>query len=175
MNVKLLVYEGIHVDSPSIIYGRRPIETAVLRLNNDVLEFLLDLGAQVNLRLRGNNTILHLAAEFGTIASMGMLVRKATTEIINVSNFRGETALQLAYKNDGCQKMRMLLQKGAVLYPPGSRVRYVTYGTMPWLTTPLLLRLLAKESAEGRPVSEQDMNALEANYPDFMKIIALYV
>eukprot|EP00170_Pyropia_yezoensis_P003482 contig_14503_g3490 len=93
--------------------GHTPLCLAVVRGNVGMVRTLLDAGANVNARTEEDMTPLLLAAEKGTPAAMGQLLRADPPPNITAVNERTHTALMLAAWCNTPGVVAKLLEAGA--------------------------------------------------------------
>jgi len=112
--VKGELQKGFRVDQRNYA-GRQAIHMAVVHRDVPMIELLLDFGADINARLRGGNTPLHIFQVFGLDHSDGdtfiFLIRHGAD--VNAKNMKGQTPLHLAAANGIFAWSSCLVQNGA--------------------------------------------------------------
>jgi serine/threonine-protein phosphatase 6 regulatory ankyrin repeat subunit B len=76
--------------------------------HKDVVEYLLDCGADINARRSQGSTALHDAAKFGYVDVVKLLLEKGA--FVNLQNDKGETALFLAVSEGHMDGVQWLLE-----------------------------------------------------------------
>jgi ankyrin repeat protein len=89
--LKKSISKGTNVNGQNLLTGITPISMAALNGKTEVIEFLLNKGADVNARSRDGGTALHGAAFLGHIETVNLLLNKGANP--NVRNKKGETPL----------------------------------------------------------------------------------
>ncbi|TAL28224.1 MAG: hypothetical protein EPN97_15020 [Alphaproteobacteria bacterium] len=92
-------------------YGRSFLYFAVYRGNRDAAELLLQKGAKVELKTRGDGTLLHLAARKGGIEIAGMLLERQPG-LLSMKDSDGNTALHAAAEHGYAEMAAFLIEKG---------------------------------------------------------------
>jgi len=85
------VERGVSIDGEEPIFGQSPLAWAVIGDRRNVVDYLLEAGADPSARYRDRNTALHAAAFFGR-ANAASLLLDAGAEV-DARNIRGETPL----------------------------------------------------------------------------------
>ena len=115
--VRLLVEAGADVDEES------PIIYAVGHNNFEVVQYLVEKGANVNGRGRDNNTALHEAARYYSYLPSGQLLIAHGADI-EARNSDHNTPLHLAAASNNSRAVSLLLEKGADANALGAYVNY---------------------------------------------------
>ena len=92
--------------------GKTPLASGVAAGNTEAVRLLLQLGADKNVRIRGN-TLLHLALSKGTYALIDLLLQYDS--VLEVENDEGHTPLQLAVLSGRKDLADYLYGRGASL------------------------------------------------------------
>ena len=115
---------------------------AVISKRVDIVEFLLDIGLNVNIIDKYGSTPLHYASSIGYIESVKVLIESGAD--INVTNISKETPILKAASNGHTDVVRLLLSVGADFI--GSNDKYPIFeATMNGHTD--IVRLLLKAGA----------------------------
>ncbi|USE34281.1 ankyrin repeat domain-containing protein [Endozoicomonas sp. SCSIO W0465] len=96
--------------------GKMPLHLAAENGHLECLEWLLEMGAKINARVRSSTnraTPLHLAAENGHLECLKRLVELGAD--VNAANKNGETALHLAAYNGHVECLKQLIREGTNL------------------------------------------------------------
>ncbi|BFZ23419.1 hypothetical protein BsWGS_26458 [Bradybaena similaris] len=95
--------------------GRTPLMLAVAnRASRNILQMLLDRGANTSLSDRKGNTVLHIAAEIKSTENIEFLLQqKKIRNMINAPNTRGLTAFMIFTKRCNHMAMKILIDHGA--------------------------------------------------------------
>ena len=112
--VRQLLESGADVETPDWA-GWPPLVWAALRLHDEVIELLLDAGADIEAIGRGgknSGTPLMMAAKkFGGTETMALLLSRGAA--INGTDQYGRTALMIAAKHGRAENLAFLLEHGA--------------------------------------------------------------
>lgn len=109
---KRLLEQGMKVDAHDNSMGIAPLHCAAYRGNDEMVEFLLQNGADINAVTQDGNTALHLATEQGQRKVIKLLLsRRANSQIMNR---QGATSLQLAVGTTNDETTVPLLAKNKV-------------------------------------------------------------
>lgn len=107
--VRLLVKKGANVNQASNNAMKvAPLHSAVAIQNLEIVQFLLDNGAEINAAQESGVTALHSAAHHGNKAMVKLLLKHGADK--NTSMKNGKTPLDFA-KEDGHKDIVQLLQK----------------------------------------------------------------
>ncbi|GBM77457.1 Ankyrin-3 [Araneus ventricosus] len=90
-----------------------PLHYAARGGHADVVQFLINKGAEINARNLQGNTPLHIAAEKGHNAVVAILLQYGAD--INAANLNGLTALSFAAKGGFTTVSKLLLKKGMIV------------------------------------------------------------
>jgi peptidoglycan/LPS O-acetylase OafA/YrhL len=93
------VERGASLDREESIYGQSPLGWAVITDQREVIEYLLEAGADPSARYRDRNTALHTAAFFGRAEAAASLVEAGAD--LNARNIYGETPLDSLRHDQG--------------------------------------------------------------------------
>lgn len=91
---KRLLEQGADIDGNHNFLGMTPLHCAASRGNDEVVEFLLDNGADGNAAAKDGNTALHMATQQGHRKVMKLLLSRRVNS--RTTNGHGATSLQLA-------------------------------------------------------------------------------
>ncbi|GFF53558.1 hypothetical protein IFM46972_09807 [Aspergillus udagawae] len=91
---KRLLVQGAHVDANDNSLRITPLHCAAYRGNDEMVDFLLDNGADGNAVTGDGSTALHLATEYGQRKAMKLLLSRHVNS--QIANKQGATGLQLA-------------------------------------------------------------------------------
>lgn len=92
--VKQAITDGTDVNAKNPQFGDPLLNTAALMGHTEILTFLLDKGADVNVRNKDGNTALHLAAFLGRVDAVELLLKHGIDA--NVQNNDGGSAMDSA-------------------------------------------------------------------------------
>lgn len=106
-SVQLLLDKG--ADPSSVTDGRTPLELAVTRGNLDIINMLLEHGANMHNPSDGGLTLLHIAANYGYVDVLKVLLRRGFVPPVTTAGVR--TPLQLAICNERIAAACFLIQK----------------------------------------------------------------
>lgn len=109
---KLLVEKNIDIDEMSQ-NGKSALHFAVENQFYDIVEFLLNNGANVNHKALGL-TPLHLAAFAGNLDIVKILLQKGA--LVNAKNFSDTTPLSIAVQKNHYEIVKYLVENGADVY-----------------------------------------------------------
>ncbi|XP_062903032.1 nuclear factor NF-kappa-B p105 subunit [Mobula hypostoma] len=101
-----------------------PLHLAVITRQAEVVELLLQAGADPSLLDCHSNSVLHLAAEQGDVKMLGVLLRgknKAVLDLLPLPNNAGFSAIHLAVLANSLYALRQLLAAGADMNTPEQR------------------------------------------------------
>ena len=110
---------GEHVDSQSpdlCEFRETPLMLAARFNEEDVVEFLAERGASLDMQDAEGNTALHHAAEGGKIRNTLRLIELGAS--VSKVNYDQASALYLAAENGHTEAVRLLLEHGAVAKAP---------------------------------------------------------
>ncbi|MHC4082246.1 MAG: acyltransferase family protein [Planctomycetota bacterium] len=93
------VERGASLDDEEPIYGQSPLGWAVITDQREVIEYLLEAGADPSARYRDRNTALHTAAFFGRAEAAARLLDAGAE--VNARNVYGETPLDSLRHDQG--------------------------------------------------------------------------
>ncbi|EXU96965.1 ankyrin repeat protein [Metarhizium robertsii] len=105
--VQLLLDKG--ADPSSVTDGRTPLELAVTRGNLDIINMLLEHGANMHNPSDGGLTLLHIAAQYGYVDVLKVLLNRGFDPPVTTAGVR--TPLQLAICNERIAAACFLIQK----------------------------------------------------------------
>jgi len=91
--------------------GETALHISVKAHNDNWVGFLLNKGANTDIRDRDGNTALHDAALFGDVTAVGYLIGMKAK--VNITNGRGETPLILAVQRRDLGVVQQLIDAGA--------------------------------------------------------------
>lgn len=92
--VKKAVADGLDVNARNPVSGDPLLFTAALMGHTDIIAFLLDKGADINVQNREGNTSLHAAAFLGRAEAAELLLKHGIN--VHVRNIQGGTAMDNA-------------------------------------------------------------------------------
>uniref|UniRef100_UPI00398EA225 nuclear factor NF-kappa-B p105 subunit-like isoform X2 n=1 Tax=Pristiophorus japonicus TaxID=55135 RepID=UPI00398EA225 len=101
-----------------------PLHLAVITRQAEMVEMLLQAGADVGLLDCHSNSVLHLAAEQGDVKILNVLLskrNKAVVELLSLPNNAGFNAIHLAVLASSLSSLRQLLAAGAEVDIPEQR------------------------------------------------------
>ena len=98
---------------PNQSHGSRgtPLQAAVVLGHTEIARFLLEHGADVNVRDKDNSTLLHEASGSGNIDVMQLLLSHRAD--VNVLDRRGDSPLHKASRYQRFDAMKLLVKEGA--------------------------------------------------------------
>ena len=108
---KLLLTSGSKVNSRHKNPCNTPLHFAVLNGDTEVVQMLLDKGANIDATNIHGKTPLHNAAQSAKPAIVGVLLNHGAN--VDAANKRGVTPLHLAVKNNSKEITTLLLSRGA--------------------------------------------------------------
>ncbi len=108
--VKRFISEGADPNYHDYTNSNFPLMEASYRYNNEVIEFLIENGADINLRNKNGNTALHKAVFFMRTKSARLLIDKGAN-IYTVNN-EGRGLDYFLYKPNYHEIGLLLLEKG---------------------------------------------------------------
>ena len=109
--VKSEISAGADVNSKDRRTGWTLLHIAIRHQRKEIIQFLLDKGADVNARDNTGKTPLHLAVEAGQKDLVEQLIAKGAQ--VNVMDRTGDNALSLANKNNQTEIAEILKKNGA--------------------------------------------------------------
>uniref|UniRef100_A0A0X3PA82 Transient receptor potential cation channel subfamily A member 1 n=2 Tax=Schistocephalus solidus TaxID=70667 RepID=A0A0X3PA82_SCHSO len=104
--------------------GRLPLHIAALNGHARLVRLLITKGSSFR-RCQKGGTPLHLAAKTGCLETC-RVIHEANSQIIDVKDFRGMTALHYAAKKNHSEVLEYLLQMGAKIEPDYNGIYFVT-------------------------------------------------
>jgi ankyrin repeat protein len=107
-----LLVQGAEIDANDNSYKITPLHCAASRGNEEMVEFLLDNGADGNAVARDGSTGLHLATQYNQRKVMKMLLARRLNS--QIANKEGATSLQLAVTTEWDEATVPLLVKNKV-------------------------------------------------------------
>ena len=106
--VKLLVEKGADVNQASTNDWRvQPLHAAIAARDHEIIEYLLQNGADVNARQQHDFTPLHAAAQNGDADLIKVLLEHRAD--INATTASGETAMDIALKSNHTEAAHMFV------------------------------------------------------------------
>ncbi|CAD5113657.1 DgyrCDS2818 [Dimorphilus gyrociliatus] len=112
--VKVLIEEGkADINQTRKLGLVSPLILAASMGYSQILEILLENGANVDTTIHGHETALHYASALGHTTCAKILLNKGAS--VDFLNELGETPLQLAAMGDHCEIVNLLLENGARL------------------------------------------------------------
>ncbi len=109
--VKQLIAQGVDVNAAHEVHGNTLLIISILQNNIDIIELLINKGADVNIENRHGETPLLLAVYEEDIDIVELLID--TGAGINIKDDAGDTPLSLAVGNNDKYIIRLLLNAGA--------------------------------------------------------------
>ncbi len=97
--VRAHVASGVPLDATEPLYGQSPLAWAVIGGQQEVVDYLLEAGADPNARTRDENTALHTAAFFGRAEAAVRLLEAGAA--VRARNVQGETPLDSLRHDQG--------------------------------------------------------------------------
>jgi len=91
---------------------KTPLHVALESGHADIAKYLVDQGADINLKDKDKNSPLHNAAYLGNLEIVDLLLKKGAASL-NEGNFRGQTPLHLACERGHPGVVTLLLEAGA--------------------------------------------------------------
>jgi len=118
--IKLFI-EQEHVDinkqnfngDSALLFACRNFMNGCVKLQLQIVRYLIKCGANIQLSNLDGNTALHLASGFGDESLVNILIQQGA--FINAQNEKGETALHWAVMNGMISNVDLLLKSGEVL------------------------------------------------------------
>lgn len=112
--VHLLVTAGVDLDALDNTQNT-PLMLAIANLKNDVVKYLISVGASFTFKGMDGMTALHMAAERGNLTACELLVEASVDKrgYVNLIDDGGWTSLVWACENNHADVARYLLRKGA--------------------------------------------------------------
>ncbi len=92
-------------------FGYTPLHWAALMKHKDIVKYLIDMGAEVNITGLDGCTPLHSAAGQNAVAIIGMLIKKGA--VIEAHDGWGNTPLHIACRSGSRKAVEILLFQGA--------------------------------------------------------------
>jgi ankyrin repeat protein len=123
--VKRLIAEDPELINSRNSGGRFPLEMAAQTGQIDIVKFLLEKGADVNLN-RGGATALHMAAIYGGNTEVITLLLEAGADI-NARTGNGDTPLNMAVIGKQKEIAELLLEKGGEINLENQNFTYLLY------------------------------------------------
>ena len=105
---QLVLREGTDIDAKEDKTGRTALHEAVLGEHQPVVEFIVELGADVNARDEKGETALHKAARVGNTEIANFLISKGVDVNVVRTTYRRETALPLAARKGYLEIVQIL-------------------------------------------------------------------
>jgi len=111
--LKDLIYY-FNEDVDYMIYGRYSLLiTAVIYSKLDLVEILLEMGANTEIQNPRGETPLYISCSLNKHINMIKLLLKYGAEINNILRFGGDTVLRIAVSNEDIKVVKLLLDNGA--------------------------------------------------------------
>ena len=143
-----------------------PLHSAVHCSNYEEIEYIINIGTDVNIKNKKGKTPLHIAANEGEIKAAEMLIKNGAS--VNVKDNSARTPLHWAALNNHTEVIELLIEKGAnvnVIDDRGYRPVY--------LGKPHVSRLLVKKGADLDFNSTLGERILRADAEHLGEIVAL--
>ncbi|KAK2810580.1 hypothetical protein FQN50_002837 [Emmonsiellopsis sp. PD_5] len=109
--LRKLVDSGVSVDSREEDTLFTPLHQAAMRGYLGIAAFLLEKGADPQVKNCQGQTPLHLAARHGMVSVIELLLDQGA--LVNATSYNGKTALHKAAKANSLDTVRLLLDRGA--------------------------------------------------------------
>jgi len=120
--VKGAMARGANVNSRTFYWGTSALHQAANNGHTDIVAYLIDQGADVNIRTEGGDVPLHSAARNGHIKVMQLLIDNGT-DLKQWGTGCG-TPLQWAARADQLRAAKLLIESGADVDNKGSKPLY---------------------------------------------------
>jgi hypothetical protein len=96
------------------VIGRQTLlHLAILNNQNDVVRFLIEMGADINICSSKSYTTLHFAAQVDNVDIITLLLDKGSS--VNVTNESGATPLYSAAQSGSLSAAEVLVRRGAAI------------------------------------------------------------
>ena len=95
--VQAHVAQGAELDQPEFVYGVTPLGWAVIAEQHDIIDYLLEAGADPGARFDDGNTALHAAAFFGRAEAARQLLDAGAE--VDARKLNGETPMDVMAHN----------------------------------------------------------------------------
>ncbi len=109
--IELLVKKGVSLNCCDETDGITPLLAACMEKQDELITFLLDAGADVNMADKNDGTPLMVASQAGRVPLVRFFLKKGAR--VNCANNEGNTALHLACFMGHTEVVKLLLQAGA--------------------------------------------------------------
>ena len=111
--VLLLLSAGADIDARNFDLEETALHIAVTNRKDDILQILLDKGANVNAVARDGMTALHIATQQGRTDIVQLLVNKGSEVMAKNAALNGQTAIHIASSQCYVEILEVLLEAGA--------------------------------------------------------------
>ena len=112
-----LLSRGAKINEKSGVGGYTPLQMAVLRGHADVVQVLLERGADASAKTSGGESVLHIACSGARKTGREAIIRSLLQEGANVQDTDkyGRTPLHIAIAYGCVQSLKLLLKRGAAI------------------------------------------------------------
>jgi len=109
--------DGANIDEKSGAGGYTPLQIAVFRGRADVVQVLLEHGADASVKTSSGDSVLHIACSGARKTGRGAILRSLLQEGANVQDTDkyGRTPLHRAIAYGSIQSLKLLLERGAAI------------------------------------------------------------
>ena len=110
---QLLYHSTLGIINEKDSEGSTPLHRAVRSMHEELIEFLLHMGADVGVAEADGVTALHVAASLGNVDCLNLLVGAFKADVNAMTETHGKTPLDIAVKSECMTTICTLLKLGA--------------------------------------------------------------